>query len=111
MTVVKWLVCLANSRKTSGRCVAGKEHTPGGLGAWIRPVSDRPTEEVSYYERQYEDGSDPLVLDIMEVPLKHPCPRSHQSENWLLEPSQYWRRVGRATWDDLDALADRPERL
>ena len=107
MPVVKRLVCLANSRKPSGRCIAGKELT----GAWVRPVSDRPKQEVSEEERQYNDGSDPRILDIMDVPLKCHHPNSYQSENWLLDPDQYWVLVRRARWNDLNALADHPERL
>lgn len=107
MPVVKRLVCLANSRKQSGRCIAGKELT----GAWVRPVSDRPKQEVSEEERQYKDGRDPRVLDIMDVPLRYHHPNSYQSENWLLDPDQHWMLVGRAKWNDLNALADQPEKL
>jgi hypothetical protein len=107
VTLVKRLVCLANSRKLSGRCIAGKELT----GAWVRPVSDRPKQEVSEEERQYNDGSDPRVLDIMDVPMKYHLPNSYQSENWLLDPEQYWVLVRRAGWNDLNALADHPEGL
>ena len=89
MTIVKRLVCLANSRKLSGRCVAGKELIQGVVGGWIRPVSDRPKEEVSKDERQYEDGSDPRVLDLIDIPLREPRPKSYQSENWLLDPQFY----------------------
>jgi hypothetical protein len=110
--VVKRVVCLANSRKRSGRCVAGKELTADGdAGPWMRPVSDRPSEEVSEHERQYQDGSDPQILDIIEIPLKTPAPKMYQSENWLLDPDHYWERVGRAQWKDLEALADEPEEL
>jgi len=36
-------------------------------GAWIRPVSAREHEEVSEYERQYEDGSDARVSGGIDV--------------------------------------------
>lgn len=111
VSIVKRLVCLANSRKLSGRCVAGKELVQGVPGVWIRPVSDRPKEEVSKNERQYEDGSDPRLLDMIDVPLKEPRPRSYQSENWLLDPASYWRRVGRTSWSGLATLADDPPAL
>jgi hypothetical protein len=111
MPIVKRLVCLANSRKLSGRCVAGKELIDGVGGQWVRPVSDRPKEEVSEDERQYEDGSDPRVLDIIDVPLKDPRPKSYQSENWLLDPEYYWKRAGRVTWDALEQLTEDPPTL
>ncbi|MGH7707024.1 MAG: dual OB domain-containing protein, partial [Vulcanimicrobiaceae bacterium] len=38
--MLKRIVCLANSRKLQGRCVAGRELQKNGPGAWIRPVSD-----------------------------------------------------------------------
>lgn len=106
--VMKRIACLANSRKLSGRCIAGKEPESG---AWIRPVSDRPSEEVSEYERQYEDGSDPRLLDVVDVPLIGPHPGTYQSENWLLDPDYYWARAGRASWADLARLADDPATL
>ncbi len=108
MALAKRIVCLANSRKLSGRCLAGKELTATGPGAWLRPVSDRPSEEVSERERQYQDGSDPQVLDIIDIPLKTPRPKNYQSENWLLDSDRYWLRVGNTRWKDLGAFADDP---
>jgi hypothetical protein len=107
--MIKTLVCLANSRKLSGRCVAGI--VDGGHEEWIRPVSARPNREVSEYERQYEDGSDPRVLDIVSVPLLQPQPYSYQSENWLLDPDYYWKKIGRVGWDKLLTLEQQPETL
>jgi hypothetical protein len=106
MAVVKRLLCLANSRKLNGRCVAGIELSGNKRLGWIRPVSAREHEEVSEYERQYEDGSDPRVLDVMDVPLLEARPKGYQQENWLLDPDQYWQRVSRAGWSDLEPLAD-----
>ena len=107
----KRIVCLANSRKLNGRCIAGRELLGRGPGSWIRPVSAREHEEVSEYERQYEDGSDPQVLDIFDVPLLEPRPNPYQPENWLLDPEQYWARVDRLPAADLDRLVYRPGRL
>jgi hypothetical protein len=106
MATIKRIVCLANSRKLNGRCVAGKELIEGAAAGWIRPVSDREHEEVSEYERQYEDGSDPRLLDVISLPLLNARPKGYQQENWLLDPDEYWVKIGRAGWDDLEALAD-----
>lgn len=106
MSVTKRIVCLANSRKMQGRCVAGRELTESGPGPWIRPVSDRPTEEVSEEERRYENGSDPRVLDIIDVPLIEPRPKAYQQENWLLDPNFYWEKRGTLAWADLAAFQD-----
>lgn len=106
MPTVKQIVCLANSRKLSGRCIAGKEWSDGVHSRWIRPVSDREGEEVSEYERQYEDGSDPRLLDIIKIPLLEPKPKLHQRENWLLDPNFYWEKNGYLRWRDLAQLTD-----
>jgi hypothetical protein len=106
MAIVKRIVCLANSRKLSGRCIAGKELLGERPSGWLRPVSAREHEEVSEEERQYSDGSEPQVLDIIEVPLLDARPKGYQQENWLLDPTKDWKKVGRAKWTDLDRLAD-----
>lgn len=111
MTEVKEIVCLANSRKLSGRCVAGIERVDYGSSDWIRPISSRHNHEVSEYERQYEDGSDPRVLDIVSVPLIAPQPSGYQSENWLLDPGYYWVKSGRVGWRELLALEEVPADL
>lgn len=107
MGITKRIVCLANSRKLQGRCVAGRELNADVAGAWIRPVSDRPEQEVSEYERQYEDGSDPRVLDIIDVPLIEARPKDWQQENWLLNPKLYWVKSGRLPMENLSGLQDR----
>jgi hypothetical protein len=106
MPTVKRIVCLANSRKTGGYCVAGKELEGDGPVRWIRPVSSRVQEEVSDFERRYEDGSTPQLLDLIDVPLLDPRPKGHQRENWLLDPTRRWKRVGSIQRDKLNQYVD-----
>ena len=108
---VKRVVCLANSRKLRGRCVAGREWADGRAGPWIRPVSEREGGAVSEFERKYEDGGDPRVLDVIDVPLLAQRPGGYQTENWLLDSRRNWTKVGRLSWFDLPALADPVEPL
>ena len=107
----KTIICLANSRKRHGRCIAGIELVAGQAGGWVRPVSARPEGEVSEYERQYEDGSDPKVLDIVSVPLIRAAPDGYQAENWLLSPSDYWIKDARLTWEQLSRHESPPAAL
>lgn len=104
MAETKRILCLANSRKLSGRCVAGIEIDARGYGDWVRPVSNRPTHEVAEVEREYQDGSDPQVLDVMDVPLISHSPFAFQTENWLLDPTIYWEKQGVLDWDGLAPL-------
>jgi hypothetical protein len=67
-------------------------------------VSAREHEEVSENERQFKDGSDPRVLDIIDIPLIEPRSNPYQQENWLLDPSEYWVRVGRLSPNNLTSL-------
>ena len=106
MSEIKRIVCLANSRKLNGRCIAGRVFDGTDVGPWIRPVGARENQEVSEYERQYEDGSDPKVLDIIDVPLRQHCPGGYQSENWLLDPAVYWQRAGKLRKSELSRFVD-----
>ncbi|CCH28728.1 hypothetical protein ABZ816_27390 [Actinosynnema sp. NPDC047251] len=110
MAVTKELVCLANSRKYMGRCVAGMEILDGSR-RWIRPVSNRTRHEVSAAERQYRGAVEPQVLDVISVPLVAPRPIGFQRENWLLDPRLRWQKVRRIDWDELCTLEEHPRSL
>ena len=107
MSYTKRVVCFANSYKTGGTCIAGKDVKDG---AWIRPVSDRATEELSFSEYCYDGNKNPKLLDIIDVPLLKPVPHDHQTENHLIE-KQRWVKRGSLSWDDLEQYRDRPECL
>ncbi|MFC6919436.1 dual OB domain-containing protein [Meiothermus taiwanensis] len=111
MAVVKRILCLANSRKKSGRCVAGREALDNVPGPWIRPVSTRPNKEISKDERQYRDGSDPQVLDIIDIPFIQHQPYGCQTENWLLDANNRWTKVGQVGWVELLRYVENPATL
>lgn len=85
------MVCFANSRKRSGRCVAGLRTDGGG---WVRPVSREPDGHLLPTHYHLDDGTEARVLDVIRVDLGEPRPEPHQPENWLIG-SRRWHRVAR----------------
>src|SRR5690349_13231344 len=111
MMTIKRIVCLANSRKLTGRCLAGKEVSGAKYSRWIRPVSARGYEGLSAYERQYFGQLEPGVLDLIDVPLLAHQPGGFQPEDWLLDPKSRWVKQGHLPWGDLHQFADPIEPL
>ena len=86
-----------------GRCIAGKELLANGnIGKWIRLVNDRAGEGI---ECRYTDGTEPHVLDVMDVPVLEPHPEGYQQENWLLDPGR-WRKIRRMMPNELTQFTD-----
>jgi len=107
MSYKKKIVCLANSRKYNGRCIAGKEMVSGQYGEWIRPVSDRKEGEISKKEeRVFADGSDPQILDIISIALLKPLAHKYkyQTENHLIDSNIHWEKTGVEIWDNLKQM-------
>lgn len=100
---IETIVCLANSRKISGRCVAGKRT---GDNSWFRPISNRAGHEISELDRRYSDGKTAQLLDVIEIPCIEESPHGHQSENVLIDDRFYWEKKGSASWDDVLELVD-----
>ena len=109
--VTKTIICLANSRKHGGNCIAGKEQAGGAVADWIRPISSRAGREVSPTEQKYQNNTYPTVLDIIAVTLKHPTPSGCHTEDWLLNPGYWWVKKGSVDWHQTVALADTPAQL
>ena len=102
------MVCLANSRKLSGRCIAGKDPDSG---VWVRPIGAHADASVSESERQYEDGRDPKLLDVVDVPIIKHLPSPIQPENWLIDPEWYWTLAGTYDVSNLGLIEDHPSEL
>ncbi len=109
MSAHKRIVCLANSRKSGGRCIAGKEFP--APGAWVRPVSARPTSELSDDERAYASGDLPQLLDVMDVPVLQHAPHPFQAENIQIDPERGWSKAGTLPFPYLSTFVDPPEPL
>lgn len=111
MTITRNIVCLANSRKTSGRCIAGKEVHDQQILNWIRPVSSRQTEEISEEERRFRDGQMPSLLDILRIPILAEKPSFFQTENVLIDDKYYWQKVNVFEKRNLINIIDKPDSL
>src|ERR1022692_1561213 len=108
MPYIKTIVCLANSRKLTGRCVAGKEWDGQKFGAWCRPVSARDRGELTAERWYSKTWRDPQLLDVIEVALLAPRPSGFQIENHLVDPSVHWKHLGRIAARQLLPALDRP---
>jgi len=101
----KEIICLANSRKVGGKCVAGKAVD---TREWIRPVSaeGKLTNELI----KYANGELPKLLDIMRIHYKKVQPTEYQPENILISEEQ-WEYLGKWPEDKLDNLCDKPKEI
>lgn len=106
MPFTKKIVCLSKSRKLLGFCVAGKELLDNEIGEWIRPVSKRPSEELSPKEIRYKYWKKPKPLDIINIPLLKHIPNSYQTENYLIKDRQKWIKDWALKTTDLEKLCD-----
>lgn len=105
---MKRIVCLANSRKPGGRCVAGKTMD---YRTWVRPVSDPAGGSIADEDRHYEDGRDVDLLDVIDIPILGAVATPLQAENWQIDPRWYWTRVDQLAASRLEELADAPGAL
>ncbi len=90
------IICLANSHKHNGCCIAGIDEA----GRWVRPVSSSLKRAINKETRTI-DGSEPQMLDILEIPLHaHGPVDGCQPENKLLKTGQ-WEKIGQVKPKDL----------
>ena len=87
------IICLANSYKHGGRCIAGIELK---TGKWVRPVSNIEGKAITRDVRLIQ-ASEPRPRDVLEIPLGNCGPHEGcQPENVLLRPGR-WTKLDRVT--------------
>jgi len=82
-------ICLANSRKLGGKCVAGIQILND---EWIRPVSNFPDGSLVSQHYTLDTGKPAAILDVVRIHASGPKPELTQPENWILEAVK-WRHI------------------
>jgi len=83
------VICLANSSKHGGRCVAGLRLDGRG---WVRPVSAEPGGVLQAWHYTLAGGGEAALLDVLKMRLVGPQPEPHHPENWLMDFG-HWERA------------------
>lgn len=91
------IICLANSYKHGGRCMAGIDLD---TGKWVRPIPDSKSRAVTS-DMRLINRREPQILDVIKIPLEDYGPdEGCQPENRLLKAGR-WKKVGQITAQDL----------
>lgn len=85
------IICLANSKKLQGRCIAGLRTDGQG---WVRPVAAGMNGALHPGQYMLQNLTQPLLLDVISVSCSHQQIEPHQPENWLLDGAR-WQLVSR----------------
>lgn len=96
------LVCLANSHRHDGRCVAGIDIE---TGEWVRPVP--PGGGGVPFQRTCINGQTVAVLDVVEIPLRSSNPGTkYQCENREMR-DRPWKLIDKMQPKDIIQYCDR----
>jgi len=102
------IICLANSYKHDGRCIAGIDMN---TGEWVRPIPKRKT---AIYNERFIDGiidNEPRLLDVLNIPIGSQAPdEGCQPENRYLE-NGCWKRQRRLSVHDVSQYVENTENL
>lgn len=96
------VLCLANSNKMRGSCIAGLRLDGKG---WNRPVAPTPHGEVYPAHYILPDGSCPQIFDRLRISFLEPAALAHQPENWLIA-GRPWELVSRGLTAESAALLE-----
>jgi hypothetical protein len=108
----KTIIVLANSIKHKpNRCIAGVDYL--GSGHWIRPVGLVGEGELDSAITLLDDGTQPSLLDIIEIQLADKAECLLQPENWYVQNGASWKRHadGKCSKDVLLSIVETPDNL
>lgn len=105
------IVCLANSRKLSGRCIAGKVTAGQSIGSWVRPIGITQSHEITERDREYQNGETAQKLDVIDITFTEPQAPNFQCENHVIDNTVYWEKLGVIDVAALAGLVDAPNAL
>ena len=100
------MVCLADSRKIGGHCIAGKVVEGKNKGRWVRPIANREECALTDRDISYKNGEMPNLLDIITIQLKGFVPKNHHQENCIIDETIYWKKEGELKVSQLKAFCD-----
>ncbi len=80
------LVCLANSRKHGGHCVAGWRVDGGGFVRLVSPLADGTLTPI---DLRLGERDEPQMFDLIRVGIASPRPMPHQRENLVIDESPW----------------------
>ena len=99
----KTIICLANSSREQGLCIAGKEvKADGSYGEWVRPVGNENTEQI---EKSIGERFD--LLDIITIPMRSKQDKTgHQTENWIIDRDGIWDKIRGVDYSEAQKALD-----
>lgn len=115
MNYTKMIVCLANSYKHEGRCIAGKEivfnHDIWNISDWVRPVSNRQSREINNHEKTYQCSASVEKMDAMAITFSREDDHVFQKENHIILHPPKWEKKFTITPQQLVHFLDNPLEL
>lgn len=105
-------ICLANSWKHGGRCVAGIKADGSG---WVRVLGQASDGTLFPGDYSFADHSEAGIFDLIRVGVAEPRSSAYQPENWLIDGSR-WQLLSRPAPPSLapllkNAVCPEPELL
>ena len=103
----KTIVCLANSYKHGRRCIAGIDIDEG---RWIRPRGNAADGGLEPSEYVLDDGTEPRLLDVIQIELHFALPTDWHPEDWQIAPVRWHlleRPVKAKRWETAVTAAEK----